>query len=60
MLAGWAGNGSGNVFLGNKAGYNETGSNLLYIDNTDIDTPLIWGDFSSNTVSFLGTVGVGT
>ncbi|MCL5773164.1 MAG: tail fiber domain-containing protein [Firmicutes bacterium] len=41
--------GSGNVFLGYQAGYNETGSNKLYIANNS-STPLIYGDFSANTV----------
>ncbi len=46
--------GSGNVFLGNKAGQNETGSNKLYIANTNTAIPLIYGDFSS------GRIGMGT
>ncbi len=48
--------GSGNVFIGYNAGYNETGSNLLYIDNTTTSTPLIYGNFSSNALTFNGTV----
>jgi len=47
-------NGSGNVFLGYHAGYNETGSNKLYIANSEVDQPLIYGDFSSKKV------GIGT
>jgi len=39
--------GSNNIFLGHKAGYSETGSNKLYIDNTDTTTPLIYGDFNT-------------
>jgi hypothetical protein len=46
--------GSYNVFLGNRAGYGETGSNKLYIANSDADPPLIYGDFST------GNVGLGT
>jgi len=46
--------GSGNVFLGNQAGYGETGSNKLYIANSSTNTPLIYGDFSTNNVG-LGT-----
>lgn len=42
--------GFGNVFLGAQAGYNETGSNKLYIDNSNVSTPLIYGDFSANRV----------
>jgi len=38
--------GIGNVALGYQAGYNETGSNTLYIANTSTTTPLIYGLFS--------------
>ena len=41
------------LFLGYQAGYNETGSNKLYIDNSSTSDPLIEGDFSSNTVTNL-------
>jgi hypothetical protein len=34
--------------LGILAGSQETGSNKLYIDNTNTTTPLIYGDFSSD------------
>ena len=47
--------GSGNVLLGYQAGYNETGSNKLYIDNSSTSSPLIWGDFSANTLKFNGS-----
>jgi hypothetical protein len=44
--------GSDNVFLGNEAGENSGAvSNKLYIDNSDTATPLIAGDFSTNTVT---------
>ena len=43
---------TGNIFLGHQAGYNETGSNKLYIDNSDTTTPLIYGDFSTNALIF--------
>ena len=42
--------GSGNVFIGYAAGVYETGSNKLYIDNSNTTTPLIYGDFSANRV----------
>jgi len=45
--------GSGNVFLGFEAGYNELGSNKLYIANNRT-SPLIFGDFVA------GRVGIGT
>jgi hypothetical protein len=51
-LAGYS-NTTGNVFIGYKAGYNETGSNKLYIANSDTIAPLIAGDFLT------GRVGIG-
>jgi hypothetical protein len=42
--------GIGNVFIGANAGYNETGSNKLFIENSSGATPLIYGDFSTNSV----------
>jgi hypothetical protein len=41
--------GSGNVFLGYRAGYNESGSNRLHIANSDAST-LIYGQFDTNRV----------
>ena len=49
----------GNIFLGYRAGYNETGSNKLYIENSDSSDPLIWGDFSTDVVNINGKLGVG-
>jgi len=46
--------GSGNVFIGRHAGYNETASDRLYIDNSQTDSPLIWGDFANNRVVING------
>ena len=51
--------GVGNVFIGNESGFTETGSNKLYIDNSATTTPLIYGDFSANTLKFNGDVGIG-
>ncbi|UCD55846.1 MAG: hypothetical protein JSV93_03450 [Candidatus Omnitrophota bacterium] len=47
--------GSYNVFIGYQAGFAETGSNKLYIDNSGTSTPLIKGDFSANTVRINGS-----
>ncbi len=44
--------GSGNVFIGYNAGLNETGSNKLYIANSSINPPLIYGDFSTGNTGF--------
>ncbi|MEO2058869.1 MAG: hypothetical protein ABGW76_02205 [Mesonia sp.] len=43
--------GSGNIGIGFQAGLNETGSNKLYIENSNSPSPLIGGDFSQNQVS---------
>ena len=57
--AGFSNNtGHRNVFLGNYAGYNETGSDKLYIDNSTTSTPLIYGDFNSNNITINGRLGV--
>ncbi len=45
---------SGNVFIGYQAGYNETASDKLYIENSDSDTPLIWGDFDTDSIKITG------
>ena len=50
--------GSKNVFLGYRAGYNETGSNKLYIDNSNTTTPLIYGDFDSDSLQINGALSV--
>lgn len=50
--------GSGNVFLGYQSGYSETGSNKLYIDNSDSSTPLIWGDFDTDNLIVYGSLGI--
>jgi hypothetical protein len=48
----WA-TGSGSVFIGDNAGGDGTpapSSNTLWIDNSNTDNPLIYGDFSTDTV----------
>lgn len=47
--------GSGNVAIGNEAGANETGSNKLYIENTNSAAPLIYGDFSTDLLRTNGS-----
>ncbi|MFW6132001.1 MAG: hypothetical protein ACOC5F_05340 [Candidatus Aminicenantaceae bacterium] len=34
-----------------KRGYNETGSNKLYIDNSDTSPPLIYGEFDNDLIT---------
>ncbi len=56
--SGRSNNGLGNVFIGYFTGFNEMGSNLLYIDNSSTSSPLIWGDFAADALRFNGTVGI--
>lgn len=54
-------NGSGNVFIGAYTGVEESGSNLLYIDNCYFGLPLcnkpfIKGDFAARTLKIDGTL----
>lgn len=56
--------GTGNVFIGYRAGYSELGSNKLFISNTSVGAPLLYGDFSSkkigiNTTTLTSTLNVG-
>ncbi len=47
-----------NICIGYNAGANFVGSNKLYIDNSSTSTPLIYGDFSSNTLNINGEFAV--
>lgn len=51
---------SSNVFLGYQSGYNETGSNKLYIENTSANSAsaLIYGEFDNNLLRFNANVGI--
>jgi trimeric autotransporter adhesin len=44
--------GVGNVMIGHEAGYSETGSNKLYVANTNTTTPLIKGTFPNTDLTF--------
>ncbi|MCB9248268.1 MAG: tail fiber domain-containing protein [Ignavibacteriales bacterium] len=50
--------GDGNVAIGFEAGYDETGSNKLYIHNARSTFPLIWGDFQGADVKINGSLEV--
>ena len=54
--AGHNATGSGNIFIGYNAGFSETGSNKLHIDNTSSSTPLLGGDFSTREIDINGTL----
>ena len=49
---------NGSIFIGNAAGYHATRSNTLYIDNSDTDAPLIYGEFDTNIVKINGDFNV--
>jgi len=51
---------NGCVYLGNKAGYNNDLDNKLYIENSDSDTPLIYGEFDNDILAINGNLGIGT
>jgi len=54
--------GSGNVMVGYNAGKQASQtavSNKLYIDNSNTATPLLYGDFSTDTLQINGKLGVG-
>ena len=44
-----------NIAIGECAGYNETGSNKLYISNSSTNYPLIYGDFNSRCLINYGS-----
>ncbi|GLR15936.1 hypothetical protein GCM10007940_05510 [Portibacter lacus] len=54
--AGWnaSGTGSGNVFIGNRAGEGSRSSNRLIISNSETTTPLIDGDFDDPELKING------
>ncbi|MDX1479298.1 MAG: tail fiber domain-containing protein, partial [Saprospiraceae bacterium] len=53
-------NKSGSVFIGKQAGFNETASNRLYIENSSSATPLIYGEFDNDVLRVNGELQVGT
>ena len=50
--------GSNNVAIGYQAGFNETGSNKLYIENSNSVTPLIYGEFDNDLLKINGNIKV--
>jgi len=56
--AGYRSRGSGNVFLGDHVGIEVEGDNKLYIDNTDTDLPLIYGDFLKDELTVNGSLDI--
>ncbi|MFC2128312.1 beta strand repeat-containing protein [Bacteroidota bacterium] len=58
VAAGYYSTGSGNVFLGYNAGVSESGSNKLYIENSNSTTPLIYGEFDNDLLRVNGALEV--
>lgn len=61
ILGAYAGSnatGAGNVLLGYRAGQNESGDNKLYIDNSNSSSPLIYGEFDTDSVVINGDLRV--
>lgn len=48
--------GSRNIFIGFNSGFNETGSDKLYIEPTGSATPLIYGNFASDSIIINGVL----
>ncbi len=59
-FAGYNNTGNGNVLLGYKSGYYETGSDKLYISNSNTTTPLIYGEFNNKKLIVNGQLEVST
>lgn len=58
--SGYNNQGSSNVFIGYESGKNAVGNDILYIENSDSETPLISGDFVNDEVYLFADVGIGT
>lgn len=56
--AGASTTGSLNVFIGNQAGSGYVGDNALFIDNSNTNSPLIFGDFANDSVKIYGVLSV--
>ncbi len=56
--AGQNATGNANIFIGKDAGKNATGDNKLYIENSDSNTPLIGGNFSTDEVTINGSLAI--
>ncbi len=52
--------GAGNVAIGHSAGFQETGSNKLYIENSQSVSPLIYGEFDNDILRINGELQIGT
>lgn len=51
---------SNSVLIGFGAGYHAQRDNVLYVDNTGTEEPLIYGQFDTDTLTVHGRMGIGT
>jgi len=58
--SGFGATGSDNIYIGYVSGYSASGDDKLYIENTNSNTPLIYGDFTNDFVTINGRLGIGT
>ena len=54
--SGFSNTGTGNVFIGTNTGSNAVGSNLLYLDNSNTNEPLIEGNFTTDDLTLNSSV----
>lgn len=54
--SGFNNDGNSNIFLGYRAGSNAGGSSKLYIENSDSDSPLIYGEFDNDKIQINGSL----
>ena len=58
--SGYNADGDRNIFLGYRSGYNApTGSDMLYIENSNSNTPLVYGEFDNDILRINGELQVG-
>jgi hypothetical protein len=50
--------GSNNIFIGYEAGFSETNSNRLYIESSNVTSPLIYGEFDNDFLQINGNLAV--
>lgn len=58
-FAGFNNTGDGNIYIGSNAGRNATGNNKLYVENSDSNSPLIYGEFDTNVLRSNGEFQIG-
>lgn len=51
---------SSSIYVGHQAGRQEISGGRLYIDNSNTTSPLIWGNFFSNTIQVNGNLHIST